>query len=55
MAGAIVNIVMGLVFVVGGATGRLVLFGTHSSAALVVAGLGLTSWGIFQIWRARSR
>jgi hypothetical protein len=55
MTGAIVNIVMGLVLAAAGATGRLVLFGTQSSEALVVAGLALSGFGVFQIWRARSR
>jgi hypothetical protein len=55
MTAAIVNVVLGLLCIVGGASGRLVLLGTGSSGALAVAGLLLTAWGIHQIWRRGAR
>ena len=42
------NIIFGLIFVVGGASGQLALIGTNSSGALVVVGLGLLAWGGYQ-------
>lgn len=42
------NILLGIVFIVGGLSGNLVLRGTHSSVALVVVGIGLVIWGIIQ-------
>lgn len=41
------NIIIGLVMIIGGATGKLVLAGTQSSGALVVLGVGLLGWGIY--------
>lgn len=42
------NIIIGIGMIIGGATGKLVLIGTDSSAALVVLGVGLLGWGVFQ-------
>ncbi|MBI2193003.1 MAG: hypothetical protein HYU36_13575 [Planctomycetes bacterium] len=47
------NIIIGLIFVIGGLSGKLALVGTSSSGALAVVGAGLVVWGIFQIVRAR--
>jgi len=48
------NIIIGIVFVIGGLTGRLALLGTDSSAALVVFGAVLIVWGIVQTVRERN-
>jgi len=41
------NIIIGLVLIIGGATGQLLLRGTNSSIALVVLGVALLAWGIY--------
>lgn len=43
------NIVVGLLFIVGGASGKIALRGTNSSGALVVVGLVLIGFGIFRL------
>jgi hypothetical protein len=43
------NIVIGVVFIVGAASGKLVLRGLDSSLGLGVVGAGLVIWGIFQL------
>lgn len=42
------NIIWGLVFVIGGLSGKLVLRGTNSSKALMFVGIGLIILGIFR-------
>ncbi len=48
------NIIIGLVFLIGGLSGQLVIRGTESSTAAAVVGAGLTLWGIVQVIRSRS-
>lgn len=48
------NIIIGLVMIIGGATGKLALRGTSSSGALVALGVGLLAWGVFQLARNRN-
>lgn len=48
------NIIIGLVMIIGGATGKLSLRGTNSSGALVAIGVALLGWGIYQIVRSRN-
>lgn len=48
------NIIIGLVMIIGGATGKLALRGTNSSGALVAIGVALLGWGIFQLARNRN-
>jgi hypothetical protein len=45
------NIIIGAIFILGGLSGKLVLIGTGSSAALVVVGVGLVIWGVVQVRR----
>jgi hypothetical protein len=45
------NIIIGIVMIVGGASGHLVLRGTGSSAGLVVLGVCLVGWGVFKKFR----
>ena len=47
------NIVIGVLFVIGGLSGQFALRGTESSGALAVIGAGLIGWGVFQVFRAR--
>ncbi len=49
------NIVWGLGFIVGGASGQLALRGTNSSGALMAVGGILILVGIFQAVKARSQ
>ena len=48
------NIVIGIVFIVGGLTGNLALRGTNSGPALAALGAGLLIWGIVQVSKSRS-
>ena len=45
------NIVFGIIFIVGGLSGKLVLIGTDSSEALAAIGAGLVIWGAVQMKR----
>lgn len=47
------NILFGIIFVIGGLSGKLVLIGTGSSTALVVVGALMIGWGGFQMVRSR--
>ena len=47
------NIIIGLVFIVGGLSGKLALIGTDSGPALAALGAGLLIWGVVQMARAR--
>ncbi len=58
MAGAVVpiiNIIVGVGCIVGGATGKLSLFGTNSGLAMVVAGSVGVGLGVYQLWRRQAR
>jgi len=48
------NIIIGLVMIIGGATGKLALRGTGSSGALVAIGIALLAWGIFKLARSKN-
>jgi hypothetical protein len=48
------NIIIGIIFIIGGLSGRVVLLGTQSSGALTVVGVGLVIWGVVQMIRQRS-
>jgi len=47
------NIIIGLVFLIGGLSGKLALRGTGSGIALAAIGGALMIWGIFQIFRSK--
>ncbi len=51
----IINIIIGLVFIVGGLSGRLALIGTQSGIALAVVGLLLVGLGIFRMVSSRNQ
>jgi len=47
------NIIIGIVFIVGGLPGKLVLRGTNSSPALMVVGGILVIWGLVQMGKRK--
>jgi len=51
----ILNIALGIGMVLGGATGKLALFGTGSSTALIVVGAICAALGVYQLVRAARR
>ncbi len=48
------NIVIGLVFLIGGLSGKIAIRGTDSTVGAAVVGTGLIIWGIVQMVRSRS-
>ena len=52
--GGILNIIIGLVFIVGGLSGKLALIGTNNGTFLAMAGGALIIWGVYRLKRARS-
>ena len=48
-----VNIIIGIVFIIGGLSGKLALIGTNSGGALAVLGAGLIGWGVLQLKRGK--
>ena len=49
--GGIINIIIGLVLLVGGLSGQLVFRGTDSGPLLAVLGAGLILYGGYRFWR----
>jgi hypothetical protein len=49
----IVNIIIGVIFIIGGLTGKLALIGTSSGPALAVVGVILVIVGIMRFLRSR--
>jgi len=47
----IINIVIGVIFIIGGLTGRLALVGTHSGPGLAVVGVILVVVGLPRLAR----
>jgi hypothetical protein len=47
------NILIGIVFIIGGLSGNFVLRGTDNSDLLVVIGVGLLLFGGYQVIRRR--
>jgi hypothetical protein len=45
------NILVGIVFIIGGATGKLALIGTNSSVAIMILGVALVAWGGWQAFQ----
>jgi hypothetical protein len=50
-----IKIIIGIVFIVGGLSGKLVLIGTNSGVALAGFGAVLVVWGIINIIRRQQR
>ena len=53
--GGVLNIIIGIVFIIGGLTGNLALIGTNSGPALAVLGVVLVIWGVVRMIRSRTR
>jgi hypothetical protein len=49
----LLSVVIGLVMIVGGLSGKLVLVGTQSGAALAALGVLVAAIGVIRIVRAR--
>ena len=49
----VTTIIIGVMCIVGGLTGRLALIGTKSGGALAAVGAGLVIWGIYRVVRSR--
>ena len=52
MIGGLINIGIGLVFIIGGLSGGLALRGTGSGQLLALLGAALGAYGIYQLIRA---
>jgi hypothetical protein len=50
----VISIIIGIVFIIGGLSGRMVLIGTQSGGALAAFGVAMIVWGIVKIGRNRS-
>lgn len=46
------NIVIGVLFIIGGLSGKMVLKGTDSSMGLALVGFLIAGWGVFQMMDA---
>jgi hypothetical protein len=49
----VINIVIGVIFVIGGLTGRLALIGTNSGPAIAVVGALLIAFGVYRMVASR--
>ena len=49
----IINIIIGLVFIIGGLSGQMSLRGTHSGGGLAIVGVVLILFGVFRLSRAQ--
>jgi hypothetical protein len=50
-----IKIIIGIVFIVGGLSGKMVLIGTNSGPALAGVGAVFVVWGIFNLARRSQR
>ena len=49
------SVIIGLIFIVGGLSGRLALIGTNSGIALAVVGVLILGRGIYRIRKQRAQ
>ncbi len=47
------KVIIGIIMIIGGLSGKLVLVGTHSGTALAALGAALVVWGIVQLTRSK--
>ncbi len=47
------NIIIGILLLIAGLSGRFSLIGTNSSGALALVGAALAVWGVVQVARSR--
>jgi hypothetical protein len=45
----LIKLVIGIVFIIGGLSGKMAMRGTNSPTALAALGAGLCIWGVFEI------
>jgi uncharacterized membrane protein YfcA len=45
------NIIIGIIFIIGGLSGGLVLRGTNSGGLLALVGVFLIIWGVYRLTR----
>ena len=45
----VIKIIMGVIFVIGGLSGKLVLIGTQSGPALAIVGVLMIAWGVVRL------
>jgi len=55
MRAGVFNVIFGIVAIGMGLSGKFSLLFTNSSTALIVFGGACSAWGLFQIFRDRSR
>jgi len=47
------NILLGVVFIIGGLSGKMVLIGTNSTVGIMAVGAALIAWGGWQAVQGR--
>jgi hypothetical protein len=47
------NIILGILFIIGGLSGKLVFIGTNSGVLLAVVGFILVIWGAYRMYQQR--
>ncbi len=50
---SVINIILGIIFIIGGLSGSLALRGTGSGGALAVVGGLMVAWGVFKMMRTQ--
>jgi hypothetical protein len=50
-----IKIIIGVVFIIGGLSGKMVLIGTNSGGALAAFGAVLIVWGVINLVRRKQR
>lgn len=48
------DIIIGIVFIIGGLSGYLALIGTNSGGLLAVLGVGLVVWGVYKMTKSQT-
>jgi hypothetical protein len=49
------NIIIGIIFIIGGLSGELVFIGTNSGILLAVVGFFLVIWGAYRLYQKRKQ
>jgi len=49
------NLIVGILLIIAGLSGRFAFIGTRSPQLLVVIGIAIAAWGVYQIIQSRSR
>jgi hypothetical protein len=51
--GKMLNIILGIIFIIGGLSGELVFIGTNSGLLLAGVGVLLVIWGAYRLYQKR--